>query len=156
MSPSLAAVASASSAVSGGSYGASYGLVGAGTCRASAAGGWACHCGRERGARRSHQRRASGDRCRDLLHLLLRHRNHRLLLLLELLLLELLLLGRVLLGLLLLELLLMELLLLELLLLELLLVELLLVELLLLALLLLNVRFGLPLHLAPSSTWLDR
>ena len=114
--------------------------------------------GRERSARRSHQRRASGDRCRDLLHLLLRHRNHRLLLLLELLLLGRLLLGRVLLGLLLLELLLMELLLLELLLLELLLLKLLLLKLLLLELLLLNVRGGLPLHIAPDARrgWIDK
>jgi hypothetical protein len=72
--------------------------------------------------RRSHQC-CAGDRCRDLLHLLLRHRNQGLglNLLLDLLLLDLLLLDLLLLGLLLLDLLLLDLLLLHLLLLDLLL-----------------------------------
>jgi hypothetical protein len=68
--------------------------------------------------RRSHQC-CAGDRCRDLLHLLLRHRNQGLglNLLLDLLLLDLLLLDLLLLDLLLLDLLLLHLLLLDLLLL---------------------------------------
>ena len=69
--------------------------------------------------RRSHQC-CAGDRCRDLLHLLLRHRNQGLglNLLLDLLLLDLLLLDLLLLDLLLLDLLLLDLLLLHLLLLD--------------------------------------